>query len=98
MILMYVCRFVKGLKLLDKDFRQAMKSANNAHEKPVISEENLKLILGNVGSILTLNSGLLDELEIRMSTWWVGLPHVYVVLSVLSPLQGQQANDRRYFS
>jgi hypothetical protein len=62
---------VKGLTLLDKDFRQAVKSANNAHEKPVISEENLKAILGNVGSILTLNSGLLEELEMRMMSWCV---------------------------
>lgn len=63
------CRFVKGLTLLDRDFRQAMRSANNAHEKPVISEENLKLILGNISSILTLNSGLLEELEKRMRSW-----------------------------
>ena len=57
------------MTLLDKDFRQTVKSANNAHEKPVITEENLKLVLGNVGSILALNSGLLEELEKRMSMW-----------------------------
>ena len=55
--------------LLDKDFRQAVKSANNAHEKPVISEESMKQIMGNVSSILTLNSGLLEELETRMAMW-----------------------------
>lgn len=60
---------MKGLTLLDKDFRKAVKSANNAHEKPVISDDNLKLILGNVGSILALNSGLLEELETRMLSW-----------------------------
>ncbi len=65
----YVRRFVKGLILMDKGFRSSMKSANNAHEKPVISEENLKQVLGNVGSILTLNSGLLEELEDRMKSW-----------------------------
>ena len=66
---LYTCSFVKALTLLDKDFRQAMRSANNAHEKPVITEENLKVILGNVGSLLTLNSGLLQELEERMAQW-----------------------------
>ena len=60
---------MKGLTLLDRDFRQAMKSANNAHEKPVITEENLKQVLGNIGSILALNSGLLEELETRMKSW-----------------------------
>ena len=62
-------RFVKGLTLIDKDFRQAMRSANNAHEKPVVTEEGLKIILGNVSSLLTLNSGLLQELEERMAQW-----------------------------
>ena len=60
---------MKGLTLLDKDFRQAVRSAINAHEKPVIPDEALKLILGNVGSLRTLNSGLLQELEERMSLW-----------------------------
>ena len=71
--LLIPCRFVRGLTLLDKDFRQAVKSANNAHEKPAITEDNLKQILGNVGSILALNSGFLDELEIRMKSWYVQL-------------------------
>ena len=62
-------RYVKGLKLLDTDFRSAVRSANNAHEKPVISDEYMRQIMGNVGSILTLNSGLLDELETRMAIW-----------------------------
>jgi hypothetical protein len=35
----------------------------------VISEETLRLILGNLGSILTLNSGMLAELEARMKNW-----------------------------
>ena len=67
--LSFLCRFVKGLTLIDKDFRQAMRSANNAHEKPVITEDGLKTILGNVSSLLTLNSGLLQELEERMAEW-----------------------------
>ena len=52
-----------------EDFRLAVQSANVAREKPVISEENMKLITGNVSSILSLNSGLLDELEARMAVW-----------------------------
>ena len=64
-----LCRFVKGLTLLHKDFRQAVLSANRAHEKPVLSEDTLRLILGNVGSLLNLNSGLLEELQLRMSNW-----------------------------
>ena len=61
--------FVKGLTLIDKDFRQTIKSANNAHEKPVITEEQFKLLMGNVSSLLTLNSGMLQELEARMAHW-----------------------------
>lgn len=61
--------YVKGLKLIDRDFRLAVLSANRAHDKPVLPEETLKLILGNVSSILTLNSGLLAELEGRMKQW-----------------------------
>jgi len=61
---------VKGLALLHKDFRQAMLSANRAHEKPVISEETLKQILGNIGSLLALNAGMLQELEDRMADWY----------------------------
>ena len=62
---------MKGLKLLHVDFRQHMVSANNAHEKPVVSEEILSQILSNIGSLYILNSELLKELEARMSNWWV---------------------------
>lgn len=48
-----------------------MLSANNAHEKQVISEDILTQILSNVGSLYLLNSELLKELETRMSTWYV---------------------------
>lgn len=67
----YHFSFVKGLKLLHVDFRQHMVSANNAHEKPVVSEEILSQILSNIGSLYILNSELLKELETRMSNWWV---------------------------
>ena len=63
--------YVKGLKLIDQDFRSTILSANRAHEKPVLSEETLKLILGNVSSILTLNSDMLKDLEDRMKIWLV---------------------------
>ena len=62
---------MRALTLLHKDFRQAVLSANRAHEKPVISEETLKQILGNIGSLLALNSGMLQELESRMQDWCV---------------------------
>ncbi len=63
------CSFVKGLTLLDKDFRQAVRSANNAHDKPVLGEDVLKLILGNVSSLHSLNSDMLRDLEDRMNKW-----------------------------
>ena len=66
---MFSLRYVKGLKLIDKDFRSAIASANRAYDKPVVSEDTMKLILGNISSILTLNSGLLAELEERMKIW-----------------------------
>ena len=61
--------YVKGLTLLDRDFRSAVQSANRAHDKPIVSEETLKLILGNVSSLLSLNSDMLAELEGRMKNW-----------------------------
>lgn len=61
--------FVKNLGLLHKDFRQAVLSANRAHERPVLAEDTLRQILGNVGSLLNLNSGMLEELETRMANW-----------------------------
>ena len=64
-------RYVKGLKLIDRDFRSTILSANRAHDKPILSEDTLKLILGNVSSILTLNAGMLAELEERMKMWSV---------------------------
>ena len=70
-VLNFINRFVKGLGLLHNDFRKHMLSANNAHEKQVISEDILTQILSNVGSLYLLNSELLKELETRMSTWYV---------------------------
>lgn len=67
----FINRFVKGLGLLHNDFRKHMLSANNAHEKQVVSEEILTHILSNVGSLYMLNSELLKELETRMSTWYI---------------------------
>ena len=67
-----LCRFVRGLALLHNDFRGHMTSANRAHEKQVISEEMLRVILSNIGSLYTINSGLLAELEQRIAKWCVG--------------------------
>jgi FYVE/RhoGEF/PH domain-containing protein 5/6 len=61
--------FVKGLRLLHCDFRQHMMSANTAHEKQVVTEETMAMILSNVGNLHMLNSELLKELETRMATW-----------------------------
>ena len=46
-----------------------MLSANSAHEKHVVSEEVLKHILSNVGTLYNLNSKLLAELETRVANW-----------------------------
>lgn len=46
-----------------------MLSANRAHEKQVVSEEMLTVILSNIGSLYTLNSGLLTMLEKRIAKW-----------------------------
>ena len=64
-------RFVRGLALLHNDFRGHMMSANRAHEKQVISEEMLRVILSNIGSLYTINTGLLAELEERFANWYV---------------------------
>ena len=52
-----------------QDFRQAVLSANRAHDRPILSEETLNAILSNVGSLCILNSGLLSELEDRLKKW-----------------------------
>ena len=67
-VLPLYCRYVKGLRLLHEDFRDWIHS-NRDNDKPVIPDEVLKQILGNVGSLVGLNSGLLNELEARMANW-----------------------------
>ena len=62
------CRYVKGLRLLHEDFR-AWINSNRDNDKPVIPDEVLKQILGNIGSLVNLNSGLLNDLEVRMANW-----------------------------
>lgn len=52
-----------------QDFRQAVQSANRAHDRPILSEEILNAILSNIGSLCILNSGLLSELEDRLNKW-----------------------------
>ena len=71
------CRFVRGLALLHKEFRGHMMSANRAHEKQVISEEMLRVILSNIGSLYTINTGLLAELEKRIASWYVRYACMY---------------------
>ena len=62
------CRYVKGLHLLHEDSR-AWINSNRDNDKPVIPDEVLKQILGNIGSLVNLNSGLLNDLEVRMANW-----------------------------
>ena len=58
-------RYVKGLRLLHDDFRAWI----SENDKPVIPDDVLKQILGNIGSLVGLNSGLLSDLEARMANW-----------------------------
>eukprot|EP00731_Ephydatia_muelleri_P001734 Em0001g1734a len=60
--------YVKGLRLLHEDFR-AWINSNRDNDKPVIPDEVLKQILSNIGSLVNLNSGLLNDLEVRMANW-----------------------------
>eukprot|EP00731_Ephydatia_muelleri_P001722 Em0001g1722a len=55
--------YVKGLRLLHEDFR-AWINSNRDNDKPVIPDEVLKQILSNIGSLVNLNSGLLNDLEL----------------------------------
>ena len=63
------CRFVQRLTLLDQDFRGAVDSYNQSHDRPVVSEETMQQILSNVGSLRLLNTDFLDKLEERFRGW-----------------------------
>ena len=67
------CRFVQRLTLLDQDFRGAVDSYNQSHDRPVVSEETMQQILANVGSLRLLNTDFLDKLEERFRGWSVGV-------------------------
>ena len=65
--------FVRRLTLLDVEFRGAIETFNESHDKQVVTEETVRQILSNVGSLRLLNSDFLDRLEERFRTWFVGL-------------------------
>ena len=60
---------MRRLKLLDEDFRGVFESYNRAHSKTAISEDALKQILSNIGSLKNLNKQFLGQLEARFKTW-----------------------------
>lgn len=61
--------FVRRLKLLDVEFRGAIEEYNRSHDKQVITDETIRQILSNVGSLRLLNSDFLDKLEERFRSW-----------------------------
>ena len=62
---------MQRLTLLDQGFRGAIDSYNRSHDRPVVSEETMKQILSNVGSLRQLNTDFLDKLEQRFKSWLV---------------------------
>ena len=61
-----------------------MMSANRAHEKQVISEEMLRVILSNIGSLYTINTGLLAELEKRIASWYAFMRTCIYICGILA--------------
>ena len=71
--------FVQRLTLLDQEFRGKIESYNRSHDRPVVSDETMRYILSNVGSLRLLNTDFLWKLEERFKNWLV-CPQVDVVL------------------
>ncbi|XP_036388925.1 FYVE, RhoGEF and PH domain-containing protein 5-like isoform X2 [Megalops cyprinoides] len=60
---------VKGLKLLQEDFRQAVEAAVGEDGEPVLKEERLKEILNELPEVYQLHCHILTELERCMRQW-----------------------------
>ncbi|KAJ8408150.1 hypothetical protein AAFF_G00263780 [Aldrovandia affinis] len=60
---------VKGLKLLQEDFRQAVGAAVGEDGEPVLEEDRLKEILSVLPEVYQLHCHILTELESRIRDW-----------------------------
>ncbi|XP_040060560.2 FYVE, RhoGEF and PH domain-containing protein 5b isoform X1 [Gasterosteus aculeatus] len=60
---------VKGLKLLQEDFREAVGAAIGEEGEPVLDEERLREILNELPDVYTLHRRILSELENRLRHW-----------------------------
>ncbi|XP_037303990.2 FYVE, RhoGEF and PH domain-containing protein 5-like isoform X1 [Pungitius pungitius] len=60
---------VKGLKLLQEDFREAVGAAVGEEGEPVLDEERLREILNELPDVYTLHRQILSELENRLRHW-----------------------------
>ncbi|KAI1892739.1 hypothetical protein AGOR_G00136640 [Albula goreensis] len=60
---------VKGLKLLQEDFRQMVRAVVGEEGEPVLEEERLKEILSVLPGVYQLHCHLLAELESRIRQW-----------------------------
>ncbi|XP_064154772.1 FYVE, RhoGEF and PH domain-containing protein 5-like isoform X1 [Anguilla rostrata] len=60
---------VKGLKLLQEDFRQTVGAPVGEEGEPALEEERLEEILSNLPEIYQLHCHILTELESRIAQW-----------------------------
>ncbi|XP_017271198.1 FYVE, RhoGEF and PH domain-containing protein 5 isoform X2 [Kryptolebias marmoratus] len=60
---------VKGLKLLQKDFREAVGAAVGDDGQPVLDDERLREILNELPDVYSLHRKILTELETRVRLW-----------------------------
>ncbi|KAJ8370547.1 hypothetical protein SKAU_G00105750 [Synaphobranchus kaupii] len=60
---------VKGLKLLQEDFRQTVGAPVGEEGEPALEEERLKEILSKLPEIYQLHCHILTELESRITQW-----------------------------
>ncbi|XP_037535493.1 FYVE, RhoGEF and PH domain-containing protein 5-like [Nematolebias whitei] len=60
---------VKGLKLLQKDFREAVGTAVGDDGQPVLDDERLREILNELPDVYSLHRKILTELESRVRHW-----------------------------
>lgn len=72
---------VSALKHLQEDFRSAVTDAEGEDGEPVLEEQRLGEILGELPQVYTLHSDILSELEERISQWEESQRVVDVILS-----------------
>ncbi|XP_030584322.1 FYVE, RhoGEF and PH domain-containing protein 5b isoform X2 [Archocentrus centrarchus] len=60
---------VKALKVLQEDFREAVRSTVGDQGEPVLDDERLREILNELPDVYTLHCTILTELENRIQCW-----------------------------